>query len=98
MQKRIDNIEIAMLTGTAVQDNETFQSEGGFVPERDQYYFQMQQGRNTFLVGLKDMLLCLKLLEKMEEIPKIDHKWWLQMATLYGEDILMVESATEEQK
>lgn len=37
--------KIAMLTGTAIQDDETFKSEGGFIPERDQYYFQMQQER-----------------------------------------------------
>ena len=44
-----------------------------------------------FLVGLKDLLISLKLLEKMGEIPEISNKWWLQMATLYGKDIFMVE-------
>ena len=80
-----------MLIGVAIQDDETFKSEGGFIPERDQYYFQMQQGSNVFLVGFKDLLICLRLLEKMGEIPVIGNKWWLQMATLYGNDILMVE-------
>lgn len=84
--------EIAELTGTALQDNEAFLSEGGFIPERDQFYFQMKQGDNVFLVGFKDMLICLKLLENMREIPQIDNKWWLQISTLYGKDILMVES------
>lgn len=87
----LDNSKIATLTGTAVQDNETFKSEGGFIPERDQYYFQMQQGNNVFLIGFKDLLISLRLLEKMGEIPEIGEKWWLQMATLYGNDILMVE-------
>lgn len=91
MEKRLDSTKIAMLTGKAIQDDETFKSEGGFVPERDQYYFQMKQGDNDFFVGFKDLLTCLRLLEKMEEIPKISEKWWLQMATLYGNDILMVE-------
>ena len=27
----------------------------------------------------------------MGEIPEIGDKWWLQMAALYGNDILMVE-------
>jgi hypothetical protein len=91
MEKCFDENKIAKLTGTAVQDDETFKAEGGFVPERDQYYFQMKKGDNTFLVGFKDLLTCLKLLEKMEEIPKVDEKWWLQMAGLYGDDILMIE-------
>lgn len=60
--------KIAMLTGTAIQDDETFKSEGGFIPERDQYYFQMQQGENVFLVGSKELLICLRLLEKISHI------------------------------
>ena len=83
--------EVAMLTGVAIQDDETFKSEGGFIPERDQYYFKMQQGENVFLVGFKDLLICLRLLEKMGELPEIGDKWLLQMATLYGNDIVMVE-------
>lgn len=43
------------------------------------------------MVGFKDLLTCLRLLEKMGEISEIGDKWWLQMATLYGNDILMVE-------
>ena len=91
MENYPEKDKIAMLTGTAIQDDETFKLKGGFVPERDQYYFQMQQGNNVFLVGSKELLLCLRLLEKMGEFPKISDKWWLQMATLYGNDILMVD-------
>lgn len=91
MAEKLDGNKIAMLTGIPIQDDETFKSEGGFIPERDQYYFQMQQGGNVFLVGFKDLLTCLRLLEKMEEIPEISNKWWLRMAALYGNDILMVE-------
>lgn len=43
MEKSFKKSEIAKLTGTAIQDDETFKSEGGFVPERDQYYFQMKK-------------------------------------------------------
>lgn len=60
----MDENKIAILTGNAIQDDETFKSEGGFVPERDQYYFEMKQGDNVFMVAFKDMLTCLKLLEK----------------------------------
>lgn len=95
MQKQLDESKIATLTGTAVQDDETYKAEGGFVPERDQYYFQMQQGENIFLLGFKDILTCLRLLEKMGELPEIGEKWWLQMATLYGNDILMVKFQKE---
>ena len=40
MEKCFDENKIAKLTGTAVQDDETFKAEGGFVPERDQFYFE----------------------------------------------------------
>lgn len=95
MKKIFDRGKVASLTGTAVQDDEIFKSEGGFVPERDQYYFEMKQGDNIFLVGLKDMLICMRLLEEMKEIPKIDGKWWGQMSSLYGKDIFMIESEIE---
>lgn len=91
MEKWIDRNKVAMLTGVAIQDDETFKSEGGFTPERDQYYFEMKQGDNVFLVGFKDLLISLRLLEKMGEVPKIGDKWWLRMAALYGNDVLMVE-------
>ena len=91
MKKCLDENKVAILTGKAIQDDETFKSEGSFIPERDQYYFEMKQGDNVFLVGFKDLLISLRLLEKMGEIPEIGDKWWLQMATLYGNDILMVE-------
>ncbi len=95
MKKWLDSNKVATLTGTAIQDDESFKLEGGFIPERDQYYFKMQQGDNIFLVGFKDLLTCLRLLEKMGEIPEVGDKWWLQMATLYGNDILMVEFKEE---
>ena len=74
MKKQLESNKVAILTGAAIQDDETFKSEGGFIPERDQYYFQIQQGGNVF-----------------GEIPEIGDKRWLQMSTLYGNDILMVE-------
>ena len=89
--KGFDNDKVAKLTGTAVQDDETFKSEGGFDASRDQFYFQMQQGSNVFFVGFKDLLTCLRLMEEMGEIPKIGEKWWLWMAALYGQDINVVE-------
>lgn len=92
MKDSLNEKKIATLTGRALQDDETFRKEGGFIAERDQYYFQIQQGDHDFLLGFKDMLICLRLLEKMDEIPEIGEKWWMQMATLYGDDILMIES------
>lgn len=70
MAEKLDGNKIAMLTGIAIQDDETFKSEGGFIPERDQYYFQMQQGGNVFLVGFKDLLTCLRLLERWRKFLK----------------------------
>ena len=65
MEKCFDENKIAKLTGTAVQDDEIFKAEGGFVPERDQFYFEMKQGNHVFMVGFKDLLICLRLLEEM---------------------------------
>lgn len=93
---KIDIDKIAKITGNAIQDDETFKTEGGFVPERDQFYFEMKRGDDLFLVGFKDLLICLKLLENMEEIPPINYKWWIQMATLYGNDVLMLKSDQNE--
>lgn len=53
MKKWLESNKVAMLTGVAIQDDETFKSEGGFIPERDQYYFQMQQGGNVFWLVLR---------------------------------------------
>lgn len=82
MNEILINDKRALLTGIAVQDDETFKSEGGFVPERDQYYFQMKQGNDLFMIGFKDLLICLKLLENMNEIPKIGNKWWLRFTEM----------------
>lgn len=87
---KVDKKNIAILTGTALQDDETYKYESGFIPERDQYYFELLQGDNSFLLGFKDMLICLRLLEQMKEIPAINTKWWQKMAGLYGDDLLMV--------
>lgn len=96
MEQQFDASKIAALTGNALQDDETFKSEGGFVPERDQVYFEMRQGGNTFYVGVRDLLICLKLLESMNEIPEIGGKWWSLTASLYGDDLPMIESKKEE--
>ena len=65
MEKCFDENKVAKLTGTAIQDDETFKTEGGFIPERDQFYFEMKQGDHVFMVGFKDLLICLRLLEEM---------------------------------
>ena len=75
----------------SLDSDETFKSEGGFVPERDQFYFEMKQGNNVFFVGFKDLLICLKLMEQMQEIPPISDKWWSQIVSLYGNDFLAME-------
>lgn len=53
MEKCFDEKKIAKLTGTAVQDDETFKAEGGFVHERDQFYFEMKQGDYVLWLDLK---------------------------------------------
>ena len=82
----VDNEKIVMRKVISKEE-----AEGGFVPERDQFYFEMKQGDYVFMVGFKELLICLRLLEKMDEIPEIGEKWWQQMATLYGNDIYMLK-------
>lgn len=88
--------KIANLTGRAIQDDETFKVEGDFVPERDQIYFEMQQGDSTSFLGFKDILLCMRLMEELGEIPRINHDWWNRITSLYGYDLMMVKLDTEE--
>lgn len=93
MEKCFDEKKIAKLTGTAVQDDETFKAEGGFVPERDQFYFEMKQGNHVFMVGFKELLICLRLLEKMlDPSPNSTHVNVFEMA---GIDPKKVEENTK---
>lgn len=91
MSRCIQALLYIILKMFIIQDDETFKIEGGFLPERDQYYFELKQDDRIFLLGFKDILTCVKLLEEMEEIPRIDTKWWQQMASLYGDEILSIE-------
>ena len=88
--------DIARITGRAFQDDESFEQEGDFIPERDQFYFELQKGDNTFLIGYKDILKCIRLLEKIKEIPEIGADWWQSMVSLYGDDVLMLEYMEKE--
>ena len=92
MEKCFDEKKIAKLTGTAVQDDETFKAEGGFVPERDQFYFEMKQGDYVFMVGFKELLICLRLLEKLDPSPNSTHVNVFEMA---GIDPKKVEENTK---
>ena len=67
MNTNLDTSKIATLTGKAIQDDETFKLEGGFVPERDQFYFEMKQGDNVFLVGFKDLLILWSKCRKFQK-------------------------------
>lgn len=93
--EQFDDTKIAKLTGRAAQDDETFKAEGGFVPKRDQFYFELQQSKDgtTFLIGLEDILKCLRLMEEIGELPEIGGKWWSQINSLYGYDVSMVKYA-----
>ena len=36
-----------------------------------------------FLLGLKDMLICLQAAEKMNELPELPFSWWRQVWQRY---------------
>ena len=60
-------------------------------PKETNIIFRYNKVAMSLGLVFKHLLTCLRLLEKMGEIPEIGDKRWLQMSTLYGNDILMVE-------
>jgi len=75
-------MEIAKVTGEAVQ-NEI--NDGNFVVERDQLYFALKSDSGEYLLGLSDILRCLKVAEKIGELPELPKGWWTSVRILYGD-------------
>lgn len=83
------NIGKIEFTGDVYQGPEFH--DGSFIPERDQVYFKMAKEETEFLIGLKDILYCIRFAEKQGELPELGIDWWHRAALLYGKDIYMIE-------
>ncbi|ENZ0463603.1 hypothetical protein ACFKH8_004964, partial [Salmonella enterica] len=60
-------------------------------PEMEQMHFVMKDNHHTFLLSLKNILLCLREAEKQGEVPQIDEAWWDTLSWRYP-DILSADS------
>ena len=74
-------MELAKLTGDAFQNDE--QGKEDFQFGRDQLYFALRTEKGDFAIGLNDVLSCLHVAEELNELPKIDQKWWHEVSLLY---------------
>ncbi|EHE6020385.1 hypothetical protein JMS36_001792 [Salmonella enterica] len=60
-------------------------------PEMECMHFVMKDNHHTFLLSLKNILLCLREAEKQGEVPQIDEAWWDTLSLRYP-DILSADS------
>ncbi len=68
-------MEVRTWTGETCK-NKTINPEGEFDASRDQMYFVLEKDGERFLLGIRDVLRCLRFAEKQGEIPKLPEGWW----------------------
>lgn len=66
-----------------VYQNEQDLSESGFNYEKEQLYFEFEINNEKVLIGMRDILVCMKFAEEQGEIPKIGNYFWHQADSLY---------------
>ena len=66
-----------------VYQNEPNLSESGFDYKKEQLYFEFEINNEKVLIGMKDILVCMKFAEEQGEIPKIGNFFWHQADSLY---------------
>lgn len=71
-----------------VYQSEQDLSESGFNYEKEQLYFEFEIDKKKVVLGMKDLLICLRFAEKQGEIPNLDIAFWQQVDSLYGCDII----------
>ncbi|SDB14573.1 hypothetical protein [Eubacterium oxidoreducens] len=74
-----------------VYQNEIDLSNPDFDANNDQLYFELEKNGEKILLGLKDLLICLRFAELKGEVMKLPTSWWVQMQSLYGNDILLLD-------
>lgn len=70
---------IAELTGNAFQDDEYI---GEYDVYKEQIYFEMQDEHHKFLIGLRDILLCILFAEEQGLLPE-HGLWWYDVMARY---------------
>lgn len=71
------NIEYAEFTGNVIDNIH------GYTEDEELVYFHLQDSVHEFMIGLGDLLDCLKFVEREGFIPPIAKEWWWQLAALY---------------
>ena len=52
---------------------------------RDELFFHLKAEEKEFVLGLSDVLECLKFAERKGIVPPIPGAWWLTMSEVYPE-------------
>ena len=85
-------MEKATITGDVFEIND---------PElKDFIYFLLKDSSQEFIIGLSDILECIKFAEKKGEIPELPKEWWVDIVRLYPEleDFVDIPDEKESEK
>ncbi len=67
-----------------VYQNEFENSDVEYIPEKHQPYYEFEKNGEKFLIGLDQILECLKLAEQIEEIPELGISFWRNASERFG--------------
>lgn len=67
-----------------VYQNSMKDDELEYIPEKHQPYFEFDCKGNRQLIGLDQILLCLRIAEKMNEIPSMSLSFWQSVSENCG--------------
>lgn len=67
-----------------VYQNEFENSDAEYIPEKHQPYYEFEKNGEKFLIGLDQILECLKLAEQIEEIPELGISFWGNVSERFG--------------
>lgn len=78
-------MEEAKFTEEVFQNN--FEdSDVEYIPEKHQPYYEFEKDGEKFLIGLDQILECLMVAEKVNEIPKLGISFWVNVSEKFGVD------------
>lgn len=69
--------KMAVPTGDVVKDWDSREDE--------KIYFLLRSEENKFVIGLSDILECLRFAEKEGEVPKLPAEWWGEIWSMYSQ-------------
>lgn len=78
-------MEEAKFTEEVFQNN--FEdSDVEYIPEKHQPFYEFEKDGEKFLIGLDQILECLMVAEKVNEIPKLGISFWVNVSEKFGVD------------